>query len=84
MKAKLQSLAIAALTAGVLFAITAEELPDPSTGPFYVVAPTARTGAQSVSAIRTGLAASPILRKYAFPFGTALCTFAPGTLFILR
>ena len=84
MKAKLQSLVLAALTAGALFAITAEELPDPSTGPFYVVAPTARTGAQSVYAIRTGLAVSPIRRKYAFPFGTALCTFAPGTLFILR
>ena len=84
MKAKLQSLAIAALTAGVLFAITAEELPDPSTGPFYVVAPTARTGAQSVSVAHTGLDATPIRRNYVFPSRTALCTYAPGTLFILR
>lgn len=84
MKAKLQFLVLAALTAGALFAIMAEELPDPSTGPFYVVAPTARTGAQSVSATHAGLVASPIRRRYAFPFGTALCTFAPGTLFVLR
>ena len=84
MKTRVKTLTVAALAAKALLAITAEELPDPSTGPFYVVVPTARTGAQSVSAIHTGLAASPIRRKYAFPFGTALCTFAPGTLFILR
>ena len=74
------------------FAITQSEweadnslLPSPSaSSAFYFVAPTLRNGEQTVTGSRTGLDATPTEREYAFQFGTALSTFKPGSLFILR
>ena len=83
--------AAAACAALAAAAITKDEweadnslIPNPSTGAFYVVAPTARTGAQTVDADSVGLDATPTERTYGLPFETQLSTHAPGFICIIK
>ena len=59
-------------------------IPDPASGAFYCVTPTARDGEQTVSASSAGLDATPLERTYELPFSTALSTHAPGFLVIIQ
>ena len=60
-------------------------IPTPSaSSPFYVVAPKANTGEQTVSANVTGIDATPVERDYYFPFSTDLTSRKPGFVLIYR
>ena len=91
-KSKVAHLLVIAAIAFSASAITQAEweadnslIPTPSaSSPFYVVAPKANTGEQTVSANVTGIDATPVERDYFFQFSTDLTSRKPGFVMIYR
>lgn len=61
-----------------------ETIPDPADGPYLFVAPTERTGVETVSVVMTGLDATAVYRSYDLPFDTDLTDIPSGAILIIR